>query len=77
MKADNTPARKKRQDAATEAKFCRDVAAFKKFVATAIRQLEAGRPIQITATVVKDPCGSGTKLMCLMIKGPPNPPDMQ
>lgn len=74
MKADNTPARKKYQDAATQAKFRRDVAKFKKFVGTALRLLEAGRPIQITATVVKDPCGSGTKVMCLMIKGPPNPP---
>ena len=73
MKADMTAPHKK-QCRAAQASFRRDVAAFKKFIAYNIRQLEAGRPIAIIANVVTDPCGAGTKCMCQLVKGPPNPP---
>jgi hypothetical protein len=73
MKPNRTPAQK-RNDRAAQRQCRRDVAAFKKFVAYNIRQLEAGRPIAIIATVVTNPCGFGTKTICRLVKGPPNPP---
>ena len=74
MKADKSPNRTKSKDRAAQAQLSRELAAFKKFVAAAIRQLEAGREIAIIATVVKNPCSAGTRTLCLMVKGPPNPP---
>ena len=73
MNANRTPAQK-RSDRAAQRQFCRDVAKFKKFVAIAIRQLEAGRPILIIANVVKDPCGDDPKFFSRLVQGPPNPP---
>jgi hypothetical protein len=76
MKARRRPAQKPaaqelRLSKAAQARSRRELAKFKKFVFTTLRELERHDEMVVTLSVVKNPCGRVSRMRSGMIKGPP------
>ena len=69
-----TPTKKPGRNKATQAKFDRELAKFKKFVAYYIQELEAGKSLIMIVNVVKDPCAPKRQFFASMHQGPPDRP---
>jgi hypothetical protein len=73
MKAERNPD-PKRQSAADQKDFLREVAAFEKFFAVAIAKMKRGQATTVILNVIEDPCKpKGGYMMSKRLNGPPDP----